>query len=236
MEMLNLDMQAEQQFAKGISFLQRNDYHGASIEFAKAVDAGHVSAAYNQSLINGMGVVSPYDIDYAIKCFRQAASGGHPKAEELLLWLDKAQDTSFGTNALSMFASQTPADGSPNHILMMVGATLYNSLCQRYEAIDSVIEYELDAASSSEHIYVQKFVARTGVPEAVYAGGLNRLDKGSPADQITDGLNSLYFSLRKSGHSEELCLMIRCTIVGYIILKSQKYQSEPLLGIDHFFD
>ncbi|MDP2228290.1 MAG: hypothetical protein Q8J78_12525, partial [Moraxellaceae bacterium] len=177
----------------------------------------------------------PCEIDFAVDCFIKAAAGGHPNAKSHSFWLEKADDTSFGTNALSMFASKLPPD-EPNHILMMVGCRLYSALCQRYEAIDGVIKYELDAASKSDYPFIQEFVKRTGLSRSFYDGGLDMLTEGSAADQITDGLNSLYFALINSGHNELHCLFIRCTIVGYIISKSKHSNlSKPLLGIDKFF-
>lgn len=230
------DKTTEDDYSKGVICLQNSDFYGANNLFKLAAACGHVSALYNLALINGGGSISPYDIDFAIICFRKAADGGHPKAKEFSPWIDKAEDTSFGTTALAMFAARLPAQDEPNHLLMMVGCRLYSALCIQHDALDSVIEYELDAASTSDHPYVHRFVERTGVKESIYLGGLNRIQGGSAADQITDGLNDLYLGLKRSGHSDKLCLMIRCTIVGYIIAKS-KYANEaaPLTGYDRFF-
>jgi len=94
----------------------------------------------------------------------------------------------------------------------------------------------LDAASTSDHPYIHKFIERTGVKKTIYSGGLNRVQQGSAADQITDGLNHLFLALKHSGHFDEIGLMIRCTIVGYIISKSKHANgAAPLLGIDKFF-
>jgi TPR repeat protein len=223
-------------YAEGIAHLQNNDPYSANDKFKKAAAEGNISAAYNLALLNGGGSITPYDIDFAVDCFRQAAAGGHTKAKEFSIWLDKAEDTSFGTTALAMFASKLPADNSPNHLLMMTGCVLYNALCASYESTNKVIEYELDAASASDYNYVHNFIKRTGVPKSVYEGGLNRLEKGSAADQITDGMNNLYASLKHSGHSDHLCIMIRCSIVGYILSKSNEYNTSPMLGIDRFFE
>lgn len=222
-------------YAEGVACLKNNDHYRANKEFKKAAIEGNLSAIYNLSLLNGGGSVTPYDIDYATDCFRNAAAGGHQKAQEFSFWLDKAEDTSFGTTALAMFASKLPADDTPNHLLMMTACLLYNALCITHRATSEVIEYELDAASASDYSYVHNFIKRSGVPESVYRGGVNRLQKGSAADQITDGLNNLYAGLKYSGHSDQLCIMIRCSIVGYILSKSDRYNSSPMLGVDSFF-
>lgn len=227
----------EEFYSKGVVFLQNNDFYNANDHFKRASSEGHVSATYNLALINGGGSITPYDIDFASYCFRQSATGGHPSSKEFTFWLDKAEDTSYGTTALAMFASKLSVDDSPNHLLMMTGCLLYNALCQIHKATDAVIEYELDAASHSEYSYVQNFIRRTGIEKSKYEGGLDRLEKGSAADQITDGLNNLYLALKHSGHSDDLCIMIRCTIVGYIISKSNhRDNASVLFGVDKFFN
>jgi hypothetical protein len=226
----------DEDYVKGLRCLQKRDFYGANVCFKIAAERAHVSAIYNLSLIHSMGMISPYEIDFGIACFRLAGALGHPNAKEFLEWLDKAEDTSFGTIALSMFAAKVSAQNEPNHLLMMVGCKLYNALCIQYDAVDSVIEYELDAASRSENYYIHNYIKRTGISHSVYSGGLNRIQEGSAADEITDGLNSLYLGLKRSGHSNELCLLIRCTIVGYIISKSRHAsRARSLLGADKFF-
>lgn len=227
---------AEGAYSTGVFCLQNNDLYGANDYFKQAAAEGHISALYNLSLINGGGSISPYEIDFAVECFRQAAAGGHPTAKEFTIWLDKADDTSLGTIALAMFAANLSAQDEPNHLLMMIACRLYSALCTRYGATDAVIKYELDAACASDHSYVQAFIKRTGISRSAYEGGLNGLEEGSAADQITDGLNSLHMELKQSGHSDRICLMIRCTIVGYIISKSiHSSSAQPLLGVDKFF-
>lgn len=223
-------------YLQGMICLKMGDSYGANSFFRRSADKGHLSALYNSALLNGGASISPFDIDYAIDCFRAAGNKGHQKAGEYLFWLDKAEDTSFGTIALSMFAANISDNNEPNHLLMMVGCSLYNALCKRCDVFDSVIEYELDAASTSEHEFIHEFIERTGISKSVYRGGLNRIQLGSAADQIKDGLNDLFFGLKQSGHSDELCLMIRCTIVGYLISKSRHaHAAMPLLGVDKFF-
>ena len=226
----------EKIYSEGVLCLQRNDYYGANAFFKTAAEGGNTSALYNLALIHGMGSISPWDIDFSIDCFRRAAAGGHPKAKEFSMWLDKAEDTTFGTMALAKFATTLPAQNEPNHLLMMVGCRLYNALCVQYNAADFVIESELDAARHSEHHYIHNFIKRTGISNSVYPGGLNRIEGGSAADQLTDGLNYLHVGLKRGGHSDQICLLIRCTIVGYVISKSRHARrAMPLLGTDKFF-
>ena len=148
----------------------------------------------------------------------------------------KEIQTKFAYQSSSKMKRNLQSIEIPNHILMMVGCRLYSSLCAMYDTWDAVIEYELDAASHSDYAYVHNFIDRTGVKKSVYSGGLDRLEEGSPPDQITDGLNQLHIGLQQSGLNEKLCLMMRCTIVGYVISKS-KYAgtAHPLLGVDKFF-
>lgn len=228
---------AERLYEAGVCCLQTNDFYGANAYFKQAAEEyGHTSAYYNLALINGMGQISPYNVDFAVQCFRQAATRGHPKAKEFLFWLDKAEDTSFGTIGLSMWASKSLPQNEPNHILTMTGCRLYSTLCKQYNATDAIIQYELDALSNNNNFYIKEFIKRTGIKKEIYHGGLNRLVEGSAAEQISDGLNSLYVSLKKAGNSDSLCLMIRCTIVGYIISKSShSVNARPLLGFDKFF-
>lgn len=234
-ESKNLDIEGA--YSTGIYCLKNNDIYGANDYFKQAAVEGHISALYNLSLINGGGSVSPYNIDFAVECFRKAAAGGHPTAKKFSAWLGKADDTSFGTIALAMFASKCPAQNEPHHLLMMVACRLYAALCERYGATEAVIRYELDAASTSDHGYVHEFIKRTGIKKPTYESALNSLEEDSAADQITDGLNNLHTGLKQSGYSDDLCIMIRCTIVGYIISKSaHSATARPLLGVDKFFD
>lgn len=231
------DEKTESDYVKGVSALQKNDFYGANKYFAAAADGGHISAVYNLSLINGSGLISPYNIDYAIDCYRVAAFSGHPKAQEFSLWLDKAEDTSLGASALSMLAEKLPPSNFPNHVVMMIGCRLYSAFCEKYGSENEVIAYELDAASHSDHLYIHNFIKRTGVSKSIYSGGLDRLKEGSHAEATTDLLNELHMSLKNAGNDDSVCLMARCTIVGYIISKS-KYAdlASPLLGVDKFFD
>lgn len=79
----------------------------------------------------------------------------------------------------------------------------------QYGATNDVIAHELDAVATSENPATIQFLRRTGIPPSS-EGRLNRLTRGSAADQITDGLNELHLG-RTSGLADELCLMARCT-------------------------
>lgn len=226
----------EVDYTKGVYCIQRNDFYGADKFLKSAASGGHVSALYNLCLIHGSGHVSPYDVDFAIDCLRKAALGGHPKAQEFSPWIDKAEDTTFGTVALAMFAAQSPINSVPNYLLVMVGCRLYSALCENHGVTDHVIAYELDAARNSDHQYVHDFIRRTGIRKSNYSGGLRMIESGSAADQITDGLNQLHIGLKQAGNDDRICLMTRCTIVGYVISRSKYAElASPLLGIDKFF-
>ena len=223
----------EDDYSKGVLCLKANDFYGANDFFKSAARGGHVSALYDLGLINSMGRISPYEIDFAISCFHNAAAGGHAKAKDVVGWLN---DKTFDITKLSWLSSIYPAEGWPNIIVTMVGCRLYNALCIEHDVTDSVIDYELDAARFSEHSYIQNFINRTGISGSVYSGGLNRIQEGSVVDAITDGLNNLYVGLKGAGHSDQICLLTRCTIVGYIISKSRHARrAMPLLGTDKFF-
>lgn len=226
----------ERSYEDGVLCLSKNDFYGADKYFRQAAAAGHTSAFHNLAILNGAGYISPYDVDFAADCYYKAAAAGHPTAKEQIFWLEAADRAGLGTDNLSTFASKLPADQGLNHILMMAGCRFYGALCKNYGEANEVIEYELDAASLSDYAFIQNFVRRTGVPVSNFKGGLNRLKTGSAADQITDGLNALYIGLKQSGHSDQICLMTRCTIVGYIVSKSMySDRSSQLLGIDKFF-
>lgn len=230
------EKKTETSYEDGVRCLSRNDFYGANKHFREAASAGHVSAFHNLAILNGAGYISPYDVDFAADCYYKAAAAGHPTAKEQIFWLEAADRAGVGTDNLSNFASKLPAEHGLNHILMMAGCRFYGALCKSYGATNDVIEYELEAASLSDYKFIQSFVQRTGVPASSFKGGLNRLKAGSAADQITDGLNGLYVGLKKSGHSDEICLMARCTIVGYLVSKSMySEKSSQLLGVDRFF-
>ncbi|WP_220384246.1 hypothetical protein, partial [Klebsiella pneumoniae] len=82
-------------------------------------------------------------------------------------------------------------------MVMITGCRFYAAVCKATDATQQVINYELDAASSSEHAYIQSFIRRCGVPELEFSGGLHRLKEGDAADQITDGLNNLFMSMKQ---------------------------------------
>lgn len=229
------DIEAE--YVSGVHALQRGDYDAASRHFGNAARGGHVSALYNLSLLWGMGSVTPYDFDLAADCWYKASEAGHPQATALLWQLEAADRGGFGADNLAEIAGQPNPTGGLIPSLMICAARFYDVICRKYGATVDVIAYELDAAATSDFAFVRSFIERTGIDQAFYQGGLNRLKSGSAADQITDGLNQFHVAMRKSGVSSELAVMARCSIVGYVISKSPYGErAKPLLGTDRFFD
>ena len=226
----------EEEYVAGVVALQKNDYEVASRHLGKAARGGHISALYNLSLILGSGMVTPYDFDLAADCWYKSANLGHPRAKDGLWHLEAADRGGYGADNLAKFANNPGAGGNLIPSVMICAARFYDVICRKYGATVDVISYELDAASNSDYQFIHAFIRRTGIKDDFYKGGLDRLKAGSAADQITDGLNKLYFAMTSSGINEELALMARCSIVGYIIEKSPfADRSQPLLGVDSFF-
>lgn len=231
------NQQVEGEYAKGVSCLKNGDVNGASRHFVQAMAGGHVSATYNLYLMWGAGAVSPYDFDAAADCWYKAAALGHPKAKETLWLIEAADRGGFGTEILAEF---TEKQGSQNGLVapvMICAARFFDVLCRKYGATADVIAYELDGAAQSDWSCIHSFIQRTGLDELFYDGGLDRILEGSAADQITDGLNQFSVSMRNTGFDAKTAAMARCSIVGYIILKSPYgNKAQPLLGIDRFFE
>ncbi|MFC3616435.1 hypothetical protein ACFORG_22050 [Lutimaribacter marinistellae] len=228
---------AEQAYRKGLRHLKAGEMAEASQSFSEAMQAGHAAAAYNLSVLWGMGAVSPYDFDVAADCWYKAAAAGNETARQSLWLLEAADRAGFGNDNLIALLGKQPKSPTLNGTLMICAARFYDAVCRQYGATADVIAYELDGASSSEMPFVHAFIARTGIDRSFYAGGLDRLTEGSAADQVTDGLNAFSVALRQSGCSMEMSIMARCSIVGYMIRKSAYGgASEPLLGTDRFFD
>lgn len=226
----------EAQYVMGVLALQRGDFDAASRHFRNSADGGHVSALYNLSLLLGGGSVTPYDFDLAADCWYKAAEAGHPNARASLWQLEAADRGGYGADNLAMFAERPNPAGSLNPHIMICAARFYDVVCQACEATADVVAYELDAAATSDFEFVHWFIKRTGIDKEFYEGGLGRLIAGSAADQITDGLNKLHGALRRSGVSDELAVMARCSIVGHIIAKSPYGErAQALLGVDKFF-
>jgi TPR repeat protein len=226
----------EDEYAKGVSYLKNGDMSGASRHFVQAMAGGHTSATYNLYLMWGTGAVSPYDFDAAADCWYKAAALGHPKAKESLWLIEAADRGGFGTEILADFAEK---QGSQNGLVapvMICAARFFDVLCRKYGATTDVIAYELDGAAQSDWNCIQSFIQRTGLDKSFYDGGLDRILEGSAADQITDGLNQLSVAMHNAGFDGKTVAMARCSIVGYIILKSPYgNKAQPLLGTDRFF-
>ena len=227
----------EADYEIGVRLLHVSDYAGAIRYFEQAASNGHISALYNLFLILAGGNITPYNVDKAVIHWRKAADAGHPSARTTIEFLNSADRGGFGANNLATLAEQPYLASPLNPFVMICGARMYDVFCRHFDATDGVIAYELDAATNSEHRFVHSFVTRTGINRDMYKGGLNRIECGSPADQITDGLNNLHVGLLRAGITEERAIMVRCSIVGYVIEKS-KYgaRSQPLRGLDTFFD
>lgn len=229
----------ESDYESGVKCLAAGDYIKANQLLKKAAVEGHISALYNLVIMNGSGMIEPFNIDFAAACLYKAAQGGHPKAQEVLYMLEAADRGGMGTTHLSNLAlnSSPPEDGTLPFLTMITGCRFFAAVCKATGATQQVINYELDAASLSDHGYVQRFVKRCGVPANVFSGGLNRLQEGDAADQITDGLNQLFLSMRQAGYTESRCVMARCTIVSYVIAHSEYASfSPPLPSVSGFFN
>ena len=226
----------ETEYVAGVIALQGSDYHAASRHFANAAQGGHVSALFNLSLLWGGGSVTPYDFDLAADCWYKAAEAGHPRAKASLWQLEAADRGGIGADNLVKFVEEANAGNIIIPSIMICAARFYDVICRKYGATADVIAYELDAAATSDFDFVHSFIKRTGIDRSFYDGGLNRLKPGSAADQITDGLNKLHVSMLRSGVSDKLTAMSRCSIVGYIIAKSPySDRAQPLRGLDTFF-
>jgi hypothetical protein len=225
----------ESEYVAGFVALQTGDCNAASRHFGNAARDGHVSALYNLSLLWGGGSVTPYDFDLAADCWYKAAEAGHPRAKATLWHLEAADRGGYGADNLAKFTEEAKSDSLIPSI-MICAARFYDVVCRKYGATVDVIAYELDGAATSDWDFVHSFIKRTGIDIGFYKGGLNRLNPGSAADQITDGLNKLSVAMRRSGVSDRLTVMARCSIVGHIIAKSPYGdRSQPLRGVDTFF-
>lgn len=188
-------------------------------------------------LILAGGNLTPYNVDIAANHWCKAADAGHPSAKDTIDLLKAADRGGFGADNLAKLAEQPYLASPLNPFVMICGARLYDVFCRHFDDTESVIAYELDAATKSDFNFVHAFVKRTGINYEFYKNGLNRLNSGSAADQITDGLNNLHAGLLRSGVRKELAVMARCSVVGYVIAKSTYgARSQPLKGLDTFFD
>lgn len=226
----------EDEYTTGVLHLQRGEWTAASRHLSTAAQGGHVSATYNLSLLWGSGRVTPYDFDVAADCWYKAAAMGHPKAQETLWLIEAADRGGFGVdNLVKMTIDQGSSQGLVA-ALMICAARFFDVTCRKYGATTDVIAYELDGAATSDWKFIHAFLNRTGIDPSFYENGLNRLQEGSAADQVTDGLNRLAVAMQQVGFDPKVTVMARCSIVGYIIQKSAYgSKSAPLRGLDTFF-
>jgi len=226
----------ERQYEIGVRFLAEKDYGQANRYFKKAAEEGHISALYNLALLNGSGVIEPFDIDFAAECLYKAAHAGHPNAKAYLSILEAADRGGLGTTHLANLALNSQRiDGILPYLIMITGCRFFAAVCKATNATQQVINYELDAASASEQKYIQDFVKRCGVPVSEFSGGFHKLEEGGAADQITNGLNHLFLSMTQAGYTAEFCLIARCTIVSYLISQSKYAESAPELHSINIF-
>lgn len=233
---------AEEVYRKGSLVLARAYQTGSREDFQLAKDLymaaefeGHGSAIYNLFGMHGGGCLSTYDIDQAEHYWRKAAELNHPIAKQQLFMLEDADHGEFGVQASVKYAGFPAAPGFLSPFLITSACRSLVAACERHGATSDVIAYELDAASSSEKPMVLAFIERTGVARESYQGGMSRVEEKSPADWVTDGLNDLFIAMRRNGIDEDLCILARCTMVGYLILKSDLgSESSPLLGVREF--
>lgn len=226
----------EAAYTKGVLAIQNGDYQEADRHLRQAAKGGHVSALFNLGLLHGAGDVSPMDPDFAIDCFYKAADAGHPKAQEIKKgFLEPADRGSYGTVNLVQNASHCGPDSGMVYLVMLNACRFIEVLCRQHDATDQVIAYELDGASNSDYPMVHRYIERTGIPAEFYEDGLNSLEAGCAADEITDVLNQFSVAMTQAGFDQETVIFTRCTIVGYIIRSSRHgSRSKPLLGKREF--
>lgn len=225
----------EATYTEGVMAIQKGDFGAADRSLRRAAAGGHVSALYNLAIIHGGGLANPWDPAFGAECFYKAADAGHPKASESRQLLEAADRGGFGTQNLARHAAGMAPEGGLNAMVMLCACRLIEALCRQHDATDAVISYELDAASMSDDQAVQRYIARTGIPASFYAGGLDRLEPGSAADQITDGLNDFSVAMSRAGFSERLVIVARCTVIGHLIRTTRHGgRSKPLLGVKEF--
>lgn len=245
------DDETESRYSSGVQCLRRGDFDEANTNFKAAALKGHVSAYWNLALLNGSGRITPFDIDYAADCFLTAANGGHPIATKALYMLEAADRGGFGYNNLETMITDGDAMDCLPAILIICACRFTHALCKQHGVTDEVITYELPAAAKSDNLAIREFVRRTGIdlprrpmkwvqesPDDSHMEFFSPdLEDGSPADGITDGFNQITVAFMRAGYSDELAAFARCTVLGYLVSKSERgTHAEPLLGFEQFFE
>ncbi|HIV79097.1 MAG TPA: hypothetical protein H9899_16385, partial [Candidatus Sphingomonas excrementigallinarum] len=225
----------EATYAEGVLAIQNGDFGTADHALRRAAAGGHVSALYNLAILHGNGLASPWDPEFGIECFYKAADAGHPNASKGRWMMEGADRGGFGTDNLTRFASQMSPEDGLDAMIMLCACRFIEVLCRQHDATDAVIAYELDAASISDDPAVLRYVERTGMAHHFYDGGLNRLEPGSAADQITDALNNFSVAMKRAGFDKRMVIVARCTIIGHLIRVSRHgSRCKPLLGVQQF--
>jgi len=229
--------QPEYYYKAGLECIKKGDNDGANRNWKISASTNHVSSIFNLALLNGMGGVSPYDIDYSAECYYKAAKLGHEALSGQIFRLEAADRAGYGFDNFVGQALQTTIKNQVNAFDMVCLCRFLGALCDVFQNHSEIIGYELDCARTSELPAVWNFIERTQVPETFYRGKEHSLEQDSPADKITDGLNSYFSALLDIGVDQEVVVFQRCTAVGYIISKSQfGTNSGKLLGLRDFYN
>jgi len=162
------DDSTESLYEKGVRHLKANDFGAADTSLRAAAENGHVSALYNLFLLNGSGLISPYDFDFAATCLYESAKGEHPTAKENLFMLEAADRAGFGMDNLVGLVANMPPVAGLSAILMVCAARFFHAVSEAHVATADVIAYELRGASSSDDRGVLQFIDRTRVPDGFY--------------------------------------------------------------------
>lgn len=223
-------------YKAGTRAIAAGQYETARSQLTKAAKGDHASACYNLYALHAGGNISPYEIDTAAHYFQQAAALSHPRANSELYLLEAADRAGFGyDNFLDVIKACPRAAGYLPPIAMLCACRFTYAVCKKYNIMHDVIAFELDGASYTEKDFVQSFIKRTGLTADFYQGGMDRVESISAAGSTTDGFNKLTRAMRASGIDEDLAIVGRCTILGYLISKSSfGSKSKPLLGVKEF--
>ena len=148
-----------------------------------------------------------------------------------------------------MIAATGSQDDLPA-ILIVCACRFTHVLCKQHSVTDEVIDYELPAAAKSDNPAIREFVRRTGIELPRRRSWVQEdlrdsrmeffspdLVEGSAADRITDGFNQITVAFMTAGYSDELAAFARCTVLGYLVSKSERgTHAQPLLGFEQFFE
>lgn len=230
------DARAIALYNEGMQALTIGALKVAEGHWSEAAALGHPSAKYNLSMLHGGAKLTPVDIDAAVETFREAAALGHQGAIDTAHFIEKADDTSFGTLPLAAWAQRMCVDDSPHPLIIMTACRLFAAMGKQYEVLDAVAAAAIEDAASSHIVAVRRFAERSGVTANDYQGSnaLVRLDYA--ADQTSNGLRQLRHGLLQGGVPEHEAEFAICTVVAYMISKSRFAPAAGrFCGRDTFF-